>query len=94
MTRVAKDGTRVVGGTPSVRPGKVRSDLAGGLVAKLESFNPWASVTDRIGPSMIEAAERAGRVKQDTVIVEPTSGNTGIALRGFRPAPVERGVSA
>lgn len=94
MTRIAEDGTRPDGETPSVRLGKVRSDLGGGFVAKPEVFSPWAGVADRNVPSMIAAAERAGRIKQDTVILEPTSGNTRIALRGFRPAPVERGVSA
>ena len=80
MTRIAEDITKLVGRTPLVRLRKIGGGLGTELVAKLESFNPCASVKDRIGLSMIEAAERAGHIKEDTVIVEPTSGNTGIAL--------------
>jgi cysteine synthase A len=90
MTRIAENITKLIGGTPLVRLSKLGAGLGAELVAKLESFNPCSSVKDRIGLSMIEAAERAGQIKEDTVIVEPTSGNTGIALafvcaaRGYR----------
>jgi cysteine synthase A len=68
------------GNTPLVKIPKVNKGLAGTVLVKLESFNPAGSVKDRIGISMIEAAERDGKLRPDTVIVEPTSGNTGIAL--------------
>ena len=90
MNRIAEDITKLVGRTPLVRLNRLGTGLAAELVAKLESFNPCASVKDRIGLSMIEAAERAGLINEDTIIVEPTSGNTGIALafvcaaRGYR----------
>ncbi|MGB2987723.1 MAG: cysteine synthase A [Phycisphaerae bacterium] len=80
MTNIAEDITKLVGRTPMVRLSKIGAGLEAQVVAKLESFNPCASVKDRIGLSMIEAAERAGRINPDTIIVEPTSGNTGIAL--------------
>jgi len=79
-----------VGGTPLVRLTRLADDLQAELVAKLESFNPLSSVKDRIGKAMIDDAEKKGLVKKDTVIIEPTSGNTGIALafvcasRGYR----------
>ena len=78
---IADNVTQLVGGTPLCRLGKVGQGLGADLVAKLESFNPAGSVKDRIGVSMIEAAERQGLiVPGKTTIVEPTSGNTGIAL--------------
>ena len=80
MTRIARDITGLIGGTPLVRLGRIAAGLDAEIVAKLESFNPCSSVKDRIGLSMIEAAERAGRIRKDTIFVEPTSGNTGIAL--------------
>jgi len=80
MTRIAEDITRLVGRTPLAWLSKIGAGLGAELVAKLESFNPCSSVKDRIGLSMIEAAERAGQIKEDTIIVEPTSGNTGISL--------------
>jgi len=72
--------TSLVGGTPLVRLNRIGRELPVRLVAKLESFNPCGSVKDRIGISMIESAEKKGLLKKDTVIIEPTSGNTGIAL--------------
>ncbi len=80
MTGIAENITELVGRTPLVRLGRIGRDLPGDLVAKLESFNPCSSVKDRIGLSMIAAAEREGRITEETVILEPTSGNTGIAL--------------
>jgi len=72
--------TELVGGTPMVRLNKISEKTGAEVLAKLESFNPAGSVKDRIGLSMIEAAERDGLIDKDTVIIEPTSGNTGIAL--------------
>ena len=69
-----------VGNTPLVKLNKIAAGLPGAIFLKAEFFNPLASVKDRIGRAMIEAAEREGRIKPDSVIVEPTSGNTGIAL--------------
>lgn len=87
---IANNVTELIGNTPLVRLNKLTEGLGAQVVAKLEYFNPAHSVKDRIGVSMIEAAERAGKIKPNTVIVEPTSGNTGIALamvcaqRGYR----------
>ena len=80
MARIFSDITTTVGNTPLVRLGKVGKGLEAGVIAKLEFFNPLGSVKDRIGIAMIEAAERQGQIRPDTLIVEPTSGNTGIAL--------------
>ena len=78
--KIAQDVTELIGNTPLVRIRRISGGVAGDLVAKLEFYNPAHSVKDRIGVSMIDAAEKAGLINKDTIIVEPTSGNTGIAL--------------
>jgi len=80
MSRIYDDITKTIGNTPLVRLNRVTEGLGATVLAKLESFNPLSSVKDRIGVSMIDAAEQAGLIKEDTIILEPTSGNTGIAL--------------
>ncbi len=88
--RIFDDITQTIGGTPLIRLQRVTEGCNATVAAKLESFNPLWSVKDRIGVAMIDAAEAAGKVTKDSVIIEPTSGNTGIALaftcaaRGYR----------
>jgi cysteine synthase A len=90
--RIASDVTALVGNTPLVRIRRLTAGAAGQVVAKLEFYSPAHSVKDRIGVAMIDAAEKAGRIKPDTIILEPTSGNTGIGLafvcaaRGYKLA--------
>jgi len=78
--KIANSVVELVGNTPLVRINRLAQGCGAKIVVKLEFYSPGASVKDRIGVSMIEAAERAGKIGPDTVIVEPTSGNTGIAL--------------
>jgi cysteine synthase A len=80
MARIYDSIIDTFGNTPLVKIPKLNKGLGGTVLVKLESFNPAGSVKDRIGIAMIEAAEREGRLRPDTVIVEPTSGNTGVAL--------------
>jgi cysteine synthase A len=92
VTRIADDITQLVGGTPLVRINRLNEGSGAEILAKLEYFNPAHSVKDRLGLAMIDAAQTAGLLGPDTIILEPTSGNTGIALamvaaaRGYRCA--------
>jgi len=90
MAKIYDDITKTIGNTPLVRLNRVTEGSQATVLAKLESFNPLSSIKDRIGVSMIEAAEQEGLIGEDTIILEPTSGNTGIGLafvcaaRGYR----------
>lgn len=90
MAKVFENITETIGRTPLVKLNHITKGLKATVLVKLESFNPLSSVKDRIGIAMIEAAEKKGLIKKGTVIIEPTSGNTGIALafvcasRGYR----------
>src|SRR5512137_2742302 len=78
--KIANNVTELIGNTPLVRIRRLTQGCVADVVAKLEFYNPAHSVKDRIGVAMIEAAERAGRIGPDTILLEPTSGNTGIAI--------------
>jgi cysteine synthase A len=80
MAKIAEDITKLVGNTPLLKLNKLGAGLGATILAKMESFNPCASVKDRIALSMIEAAERDGKIGPGTTVVEPTSGNTGVGL--------------
>ena len=90
MARIFMDVTKTSGNTPLIRLNRVTEGVKATVVGKAEFFNPLGSVKDRIGVAMIEAAERDGKITKDTVVIEPTSGNTGISLafvcaaRGYR----------
>ncbi len=78
--RIYDDITKTIGNTPLVRLNKIGKDLTANIILKIESFNPLSSVKDRIGAAMIEAAEADGKITEGSIVIEPTSGNTGIAL--------------
>ena len=85
MARIYENIADTFGNTPLVKLPRLNKGLPGTVLVKMESFNPAGSVKDRIGVAMIEAAEREGRLRPDTVIIEPTSGNTVSRSRLSRP---------
>jgi cysteine synthase A len=80
MGHIYEDITQTIGNTPLIRVNKLFAGTKANILVKMESFNPLSSVKDRIGVSMIDAAEKGGKINKNTEIIEPTSGNTGIAL--------------
>jgi cysteine synthase len=80
MARIANLISELIGNTPLLKLNRVTEGCKGEILVKLESFNPCGSIKDRVGVAMIEAAEKEGLINKDTIILEPTSGNTGIAL--------------
>src|SRR3989337_2241799 len=78
--KIANNIVELIGNTPLVRLNRINKDIDATILAKLEFFNPAHSVKDRIAVSMLDAAEKAGKIKPGTIILEPTSGNTGIGL--------------
>lgn len=80
MSKIYENIIETIGNTPLVKINKIAGDSKAIILAKIESFNPLSSVKDRIGIAMIEEAEKEGKINKDTVIIEPTSGNTGISL--------------
>jgi len=80
MARIFEDIIKTIGNTPLVKINKLAKGSKATILAKIESFNPLSSVKDRIGIAMIEAAEKEGKINKETVIIEPTSGNTGVSL--------------
>ena len=80
MGKIFEDITKTIGNTPLVKLNRITEGLNATVVVKIESFNPLSSVKDRIGVALIEDAEKKGLLRKDSIIIEPTSGNTGIAL--------------
>jgi cysteine synthase len=80
MSIIYDNITETIGKTPLIRINSLTKDIKANILVKLESFNPLSSIKDRIGKSLIEDAERQGKINKDTILIEPTSGNTGIAL--------------
>ena len=80
MSKIYDNITATIGNTPLVRLNRLSKDSGATVVVELESFNPLSSVKDRIGVAMLDEAEKQGLIKKDTIILEPTSGNTGVAL--------------